>query len=124
MRIQSEQRLRNDLVHRTTITRGVMYKATHRIVKWNWYQAGHRVGAMPSRNQMADYGTIAALAYFDEGMEFSKALHRGMQMMSSYASDEGKGVVTTAKAIVEPGHKYTAGSVPMGVLGEGGHWDG
>ncbi|KKM73882.1 hypothetical protein LCGC14_1405910 [marine sediment metagenome] len=108
----SEETLRADLVQRTSVVRGVMFNNTHRIRNYNWYTAGVLTGSMPSVNEMADYGTVAALAYYDEGMTFGEALQLGIKMMSAMAQSEGKGAVTRARRMLEDGHKYGVGSFP------------
>ena len=112
MELLSEETLRGDLVQRTSVVRGVMFNNTHRIRNYNWYTAGVLTGSMPSVDEMADYGTVAALAYFDDGMEFGKALLLGIKMMSAMAQSEGKGAVTRARRMLEDGHKYGVGSFP------------
>lgn len=108
----SEETLRADLVQRTSVVRGVMFNNTHRIRNYNWYTAGVLTGSMPSVDEMADYGTVAALAYYDEGMTFGEALQLGIKMMSAMAQSEGKGAVTRARRMLEDGHKYGVGSFP------------
>ncbi len=113
MELLDDRTLRADIVQRTSIVRGVMFKASHTILRYNWYAAGYVAGAMPSRNEMIQYGTVAALAYYDEGDTFSSSLKRGVKMMSAMAYNEGKGVVTRAKAMQEDGNAYAPGSTPF-----------
>jgi hypothetical protein len=112
MELLTDHELKADLPLRSAMVRASMRRATRRIVKYNWYAAGHAVGVAPSVEEMIDYGALATVAYHDEGMEFGKALQAGIKLMSSWAYNEGKGVVTTAKVMVgDTGNKYAPGSV-------------
>ena len=107
----SDQELKSKPALRATMARAAMSRATRRIVRYNWYAAEYAAGIAPSVEEMIDYGSIAAVAYHDEGIEFGLALDTGMKLMSQWAYNEGKGVVTTAKVMVADGDKYGHGSL-------------
>ena len=90
-----------------------MFNASRKISRFNWFVAGKMAGCMPTLDQMTDYGTIATLAYYDEGLTLPEACYLGVKLMSSYAWDEGRGVVTTAKAITTE-FKYAASTFATG----------
>ena len=112
MELLSDTELKSQPSLRAAMTRAAMSRAIRRVVRYNWYAAGHAVGVAPSVEKMIDYGTVAAVAYHDEGIEFGLALDSGIKLMSSWAYNELKGVITTAKVVTnETGQKYAPGCI-------------
>ena len=117
MDLLSDDQLHLDPIRRTSIVQASMSRATHTIINYNWYAAGLYVGAMPSIQEMIEYGTVWSVVYHDEGADLSTAIFEGIRAMSDLAWNEGKGVVTRAKKMLAPGHKYGTGSIPSRYAG-------
>jgi hypothetical protein len=111
MELKSDDYLHSNLTERTSLVRAAMYRATRRIQGFNWYTAGVGTQVVPSQEAMIEYGTIAAIAYHDEGIEFGQALAQGIKLMSSWTYNEGKGTLTRAKGMLEDGYAWGVGSV-------------
>lgn len=117
MELLSDIELKSQPSLRAAMTRAAMSRATRRVVRYNWYAAGHAVGVAPSVEEMIDYGTVAAVAYHEDGQEFGLALDSGIKLMSSWAYNELKGVITTAKVVTnETGQKYAPGCITGGTI--------
>lgn len=112
----TEDQLKIYPTRRTSIVRASMFKATQTTINYNWFAAGHYVGAMPTVEELINYGTVTSVAYNEEGMNLSESIFEGIKAMNRWAWDEGKGVVTRAKKMLPQGQKYGAGSVPSAYI--------